>query len=143
MNHVTHQIQAYLDGELTPALADALRAHVRDCAACRRELEAARALWGLVDQAPTPAPHGSIWPGLDARLARRRGQRPWTWPQRGLATAALAAGVVLGLQFDMAQSVVETETDVAVSSIDYLEESLPSLDLMWLQMGDTDEDAGS
>lgn len=143
MTHVTHQIQAYLDGELTPSLAGEFRAHIRDCAACRRELDAARGLWELVDGSQAPAPRSNVWPAIESRLERRRGRRSWTWPQRGLATAALALGVVLGLQLDMSRSTVETGTTVASSDIDYLEESLPSLDLMWLQVGDTDEDAGS
>jgi anti-sigma factor RsiW len=141
VKHVDHQIQAYCDGELSPSLREAFEAHVRRCAPCRRELEATQALWAEVDAA-RPTPDGpAAWPGVQARLARRAGRTPWTWPQRGLAVAAVVAGVVLGFELGQLGAPGTAADDLAEA--DYLEESLPSLDQLWLQLGDSDEDTGS
>jgi anti-sigma factor RsiW len=143
MTHITRQIQAYLDGELAPSLEPAFLAHIEHCDACRRELAAARKLWELVDQAASPAARGTVWPHVAARLEHRRRRVAWTWPQRGLAAAALAAGVVVGLQFG---DPVDLATDTGLTTVvseDYLEDSLPTLDQVWLQLSDLDEDEES
>jgi anti-sigma factor RsiW len=144
MKHVTHQIQAYLDEELARPEAQAFEAHVAGCEDCRRELDAARELWALVDQAAPQPVRATVWPGLAEKMSRRERRGPWTWSQRGLAAAALVAGLILGLQ--VGGSVDRLEADmvtVADGSEDYLEESLPSLDQLWLQVGDQDEESGS
>jgi len=144
MKHVTHQIQAYLDGELARPEARAFEKHVAGCDGCRHELEATRQLWSQVDQAGPLPIRTTVWPGLAEKMARRGQRGPWTWSQRGLAAAALVAGLVLGLQ--VGGSVDSLDLDgvtVADGSEDYLEESLPSLDQLWLQVGDQDKDSGS
>ncbi len=145
MTHVHQRLQAYLDGELTPAEARALEDHVRRCADCRAGLEATRAAWAAVDAAVRPELSRSVWPELATRLERRRAAGRWTWPQRGLAAAAAVAGLVLGLSLGgpPAAGTRDGEPSVVAADTDYLETSLPSLDQSWLLAADVDEDAGS
>lgn len=144
MKHVTHQIQAYLDGELAKSEAQALEKHVAGCDGCCAELEATRQLWSQVDQAGPLPIRTAVWPGLAEKMARRGQRGPWTWSQRGLAAAALVAGLVLGLQVGGSVETLDLDgVTVADVSEDYLEESLPSLDQLWLQVGDQDKDSGS
>ncbi|HOX26041.1 MAG TPA: zf-HC2 domain-containing protein [Candidatus Krumholzibacteria bacterium] len=144
MKHVDQRIQAYLDGELAPAAAAELQEHLRECADCRQRLEAARRCWQLVDIAVAPPLRRSVWPRVEAVVARRRGLRAWSWPQRGLAATAAAAGVVLGMQ--LGEPAATDDPDVRYAgdgATDYLEASLPTLDQLWLQLGDQAEDAES
>jgi anti-sigma factor RsiW len=141
MTHVKETLQAYLDGELAPGRRQEVERHLADCADCRRELTALRELWRQVDGLPPMPPSESILPDLQARLADRRRQAPWTWPQRGLAAAALAAGVVVGIGV---ASLPAPATDVATAeSSDYLQDSLPTLDELWFELGTSDEDVES
>lgn len=139
MTHIDHRIGAYLDGELD---ADARRAfddHVAACEPCRSALQQARDLWETVDMAGQ-APRVDLWPGVSARLDARR-RRPWTWAQRGLAAAAVAAGILLGLGLG-GEAPAPRGADMAATD-GYLESSLPSLDQLWLQLGDLDKDTES
>lgn len=51
----TREAHAYCDGELSPEEAARFEAHLADCAACRAELEAARALSSLLGEASPAA----------------------------------------------------------------------------------------
>jgi hypothetical protein len=93
--------------ELTPALADAARAHVAGCAACARELDLLRVERGLfAARAQISAP----LPGFSAALARSRwsspavvpakpppapakSRFPWAVSAFGVAAAAAFAGL--------------------------------------------------
>lgn len=147
MSHVTHLIQAYIDGELHADEAARVEAHTADCDACRRELEAMRNVWGMVDAMPSPRPTTSVWPDLAAELDRRRRPTIWTWPQRGLAATALAAGVAVGLGLGGQRMETESTTTLAArddsDGLDYLQDGLPTLDQLWIDAGAGDEDAGS
>lgn len=151
MKHVDHQIQAYCDDELPTSLCQAFEDHVRQCAACRRQLEASRRLWQDVVAAPQPELRRSVWPAVARRLGHRLGHRlgprrasaVWTWPQRGLAVAAVVAGVLVGFRFGGPPEPVNTDAETVTASADYLEESLPSLDQLWLELGSPDEDGES
>ncbi len=143
MKHVDHQIQAYCDDELAPSLRAAFESHVRECAVCRGELEAARQLWAQVDTAAGALPSPEIWSGVAAQIGERGRRSPWTWTQRGLAVAATLAGVAIGFGLGGGDAAVQGDPDTTTASTEYLEESLPSLDQLWLQLGDSDEDAGS
>lgn len=141
MKHVTHKIQAYLDGELAPADRERVLAHLEDCAACRREVDDLNRLFTTVEQAqqaPTLAP---IWPALAERLLERR--RPvWSWSYRGLAAAAALTGVLVGWQLGQTPTGSANAPAVAVEA-GYLEARLPSLDQLWLQLDELDGEAGS
>jgi anti-sigma factor RsiW len=145
MKHVDHQIQAYCDGELGPALRADFEAHLRDCAACRQELTVAQRLWATVDAAAAAAaePGQDAWPAVAEAIAERRRPAPWSWAQRGLAAAAMAAGVAVGFGLGARDSAQPRTDETTTASLDYLEESLPSLDQVWLQLGDSSEDSGS
>ncbi len=142
MTHVDQRIQAYLDGELAAAERVSVEAHLEACPRCRQQLEATRELWDEVSAAAPAELRDPLWPGVATRLARQPARATWTWPQRGLAAAAAAAGVLIGLGLGGPIGGAG-EPETATASADYLEESLPSLDQMWLQLGDADEDAGS
>jgi anti-sigma factor RsiW len=149
MKHVTHLIQAYLDGELAAADRAYVAAHLADCEACRRELDDLSRLFAAIDQAqatPTLAP---IWPALAVRLAARTDERTdarrrpaWSWSYRGLAAAAAVTGLLLGWQLGAAPPAGADAPAVAVEA-GYLETTLPSLDLLWLQLDDLNGEAGS
>lgn len=141
MKHVTDQIQAYLDGELPPAVVQRIGDHVQACPACRRELAARQALWDEVDRvAPVPT-LPPLWPQLAERLQQRE-SRPWSWSFRGLAVAATVAGLLLGWQVGGPDTGSQTLVSATVED-GYLESSLPSLDQLWLQLDDLDREAGS
>lgn len=133
MKHLDQRIQAFLDGELPPAEALAVERHVRSCASCRRALEARRALWERIDGlAARPLPEIAAWPRLARRL-ERRGRSGWTWPARGLALAAMLAGMALGWQLGRTGASFGAADDTANGS-GYLTDSQPSLDQLWLQV---------
>ncbi|MBD3220750.1 hypothetical protein GF314_05870 [bacterium] len=147
--HVTGRLQAYLDGEVTGAERETIDRHLDRCESCRAELSALRGLWQAVDAAAEPAPASPIWPAVDDALARRRGRiqgPPWTWPQRGLAAASLAAGLVLGVGLSTLPERGASGADGTVNVIetdDYLQDGLPTLDDLWLEVGAANEDAES
>jgi anti-sigma factor RsiW len=101
--HLHEQLNALLDGELPPAEAAALAAHLADCPDCARTLqelaELRVAIAGLEEE--------EVPPGLEARILAMTADEPAKilpfrprWRQLGLlaATAALAAGLTLSLR---------------------------------------------
>jgi len=142
MNDDTRILQAYLDGELTAEQADAVGERLQRDPDWRRELEALRQLWSLVDSASVPAVESSLWPGVAEGVAGRRRRQPWTLLQGSLATAALVAGLVVGFGVG---SLPDGSTEVAAGETptDYLQDEVPTLDAMWLQLGSSSEDSGS
>lgn len=133
MKHVTQRIQAYLDGELTPPAVQALEEHLRGCAACRQELEAGQGLWRQVEAAMSMPDRASLWPRLADRLERRR-RRRGAWTFRGLGLAAALTGLLLGWQLGQPAAAARRD-GVLKAETGYLEDSLPSLDQLWLQAG--------
>lgn len=89
-------VTGFVDGELEPAAADAVAAHLSTCATCRAQAEAERALRARLRALPEP----ELPPGLEARVRERVSQGPspgararWALP---LAAALLAAFWVRG-----------------------------------------------
>jgi anti-sigma factor (TIGR02949 family) len=96
---VIEQLSAYLDGQLTAAEMEAVRAHVAGCARCRGELEAldrtARAVADLPRlQAPSDL-RDQVMAKLD-RVAPAE-ERPARWRMYWGAAAAVALAVVIML----------------------------------------------
>jgi len=79
-NQARDRLGELLDGELPPPLRDEVERHVEGCPACRRELQALRALAAAL----RPAPKASLPPGLWAAIERRL-EAP---PQAGGASRA-------------------------------------------------------
>jgi tetratricopeptide (TPR) repeat protein len=82
----TEELSAHLDGDLAPARARLVAAHVEGCAACRDELAALGALRSALGAAPapTPPPVEEGWAALSAAVAaeakaraRRRARFDW------------------------------------------------------------------
>jgi anti-sigma factor RsiW len=101
-------LTAYLDGELKPSTAEAVRRHIGRCTECARYATELEQAWMLLERVPT-APR--IRPGftermmariveekeleaLEARLRRGRRARQFVAQLAGLA-AGLALGIVL------------------------------------------------
>ena len=138
MIHVTDRLQRYVDGELLAVDAREVEAHLRACAACRDEYAALTALWQVVDAAELPAPAAAVWPSLATRCAGRRRAAPSLWLRGGLAAAALASGLMLGLGLDRTgQS--ETTDVLAVDNEDGFLQTLTTLDQIWWTAGAQDD----
>jgi hypothetical protein len=105
---VTDQLTAYLDGELDPTTASAVRGHLRLCETCRVAAEDHAAIRDQLAELQRPEPPPAVWDGVLARLGEaeiadaRRSRwsrvldrlRPHLVPA-GLATAACAAAVLV------------------------------------------------
>lgn len=80
-----HMIQQYFDGQLTQLERAHLDAHVRECAACRREMEAYRSVFSLLgelDREAVPAHFedaviSRVTAVRQARLARTKASSLW------------------------------------------------------------------
>jgi len=87
-NQIKENLSAWLDGELEAGARQAVAAHLKTCAACRRELARLTALDEALGRLQVPGPP-QVAERVLARLARPR--RRW-WQN-----LALAASLVLGL----------------------------------------------
>lgn len=104
MKHVANMIQAYISGELDRDRNAAVEEHLNECPACRAEADRAREMWEMLGSAGRPSPAtGSVWPAVQARtFGRETSEREWFFgagrlTRTGLATAAVAAGLMLGI----------------------------------------------
>jgi hypothetical protein len=107
-DRVRSQLTAYLDGELADERGSAVRGHLRGCAQCRQIATDESTLRDGLRALPTVDPPGSLWAGVQARLAAEEvadAERPawrrvlarWlpSMPQLALGSAVVAAAVVL------------------------------------------------
>lgn len=100
--HADDRLVPYLRGELPPAEAREVQAHMAACAACRAALgELERLAAELARPAAPPIHWGAYRAELREKLAgRRRRARPgflrrWAWPPVPVALAAGLVGVLL------------------------------------------------
>lgn len=98
--HVTDRFSEYLDGELPPAAAAELDAHVAACAPCRAVLDDLRliveAAGRLPDTGRLPEAADALWAGIEPRVRTRR-RFSFTVPQlvaASLVLALLSGGLV-------------------------------------------------
>jgi hypothetical protein len=90
--HPDELLSAFLDGELSAADRAAVEGHLRDCAACARELEELAAVDAFARELPVPAPAG-YFEALPGRV-RARVRRPARIPRPALWAVAAAAAVM-------------------------------------------------
>jgi len=106
-NDVKNRLNPFIDGELAPAEAEAVRAHTLECAACAAEAAALRTLRETAIALPRDIDPGEdLWPAIERVIAndasRPRGWRGWIGDRtragaghhRVVWRAALAAAVV-------------------------------------------------
>ena len=92
-------LDAYVDGELSPAEMDALRAHAKACEACREELMAAQLLKETLahmdDDLTVPLQAQAAWrSAVRAEAGKGKRQQTRKWMR---ACSALAAALVVAL----------------------------------------------
>ena len=91
-NELRTQFDAYVGGTLDPARSRALEVHLEECPSCAAYLE--RHEPPVAEQATlslSVAPAQDLWPGIQTRLAPRRG----LWRRVSLPNWALAAAAIV------------------------------------------------
>jgi hypothetical protein len=98
--HVSHQLAAHIDGELSPQKAGEVERHEAHCADCRAKREQVRFGMELLDHLPQVEPPDAIWTSIEAAFeehrsskrsaARRLASRQWRWAFAATAILALA-----------------------------------------------------
>lgn len=106
MKHVTDLIQLFVSGELEPSSRQGVEDHLKECPDCQAEAERERRLWDSLEAVRPSSRQASVWPAVQARTFGKDGtsgaSADWFFGSgrlvRGvLATAAVAAGLVLGV----------------------------------------------
>ena len=138
MKHVTNRIQAYISGELAGDRKAAVEKHLDGCPACRDEVDRARQAWEMLGTMETPrSENGSVWPAVQARtFGRETSDREWFFgagnlTRTGLATAAVAAGLMLGILLPIGSDHNEG-VDSGLTDESWLVESSWLSDSSWL-----------
>ena len=94
----TERLSAFVDGDLPPAEAAALRAHAATCTPCTKAIGELRALVASARSLDVPEPPPTLWPSIAGALDRRE-RFGWlsisNW--RPFAVGALAGGVAVVL----------------------------------------------
>jgi anti-sigma factor RsiW len=97
-------LTAYLDGELKPSTAKAVRRHLEHCESCRAHARLLRDSWGLLDESPPAPVRAGFTERMMARIVEEKDLnavasrlRPHRVRQRVVASVlGMAAGLVLG-----------------------------------------------
>jgi negative regulator of sigma E activity len=96
--YTTERLSAFVDGELPPPEAAAVRAHAAACASCTAALADLRALVTTARSLDVPEPPPTLWPSIAGALDRRE-RLGWlslsNW--RPFAVGALAGAVAVVL----------------------------------------------
>ena len=98
--HSAEKLSAFVDGDLPPLEAQALRAHAAGCADCTAAIADFSSMVVAARAFERPDPPPSLWPAVEGAMARH--DRPWWLSLRLFGTGALAGAaamsmVVLGL----------------------------------------------
>jgi len=106
--HLGQELSEYLDGDLDARARAAVEAHLRDCADCTGLLDELRAVSMRAHALEPEPPAADLWPGISARLDRRRGAilplprwlergtERWSFTLPQLAAAALVIALISG-----------------------------------------------
>jgi negative regulator of sigma E activity len=96
--YTTERLSAFVDGELAPAEAAAVRTHAASCAACTAALADLRALVKNARALDVPEPPPTLWPSIEGALDRRE---PFGWLTlanwKPFAVGAMAGAVAVVL----------------------------------------------
>lgn len=94
------QISSFVDAELAPAAAEALRAHLAECPECRSRYERVAALNRALKATPVGRPHPSLAGEVKARIGKaaarrdeRRGFPDWIRVPLAAVIVLLALGL--------------------------------------------------
>jgi anti-sigma factor RsiW len=89
--HVTDQLSAYIDDELSASARQMVDAHLRACAACAADLDALHRVVQFAGGVTSRdvAPSHDLWPGIHARIARVHQPRRVSFSIPQLAAAAV------------------------------------------------------
>jgi anti-sigma factor (TIGR02949 family) len=111
---VLERLDAYVDGELPPAEAAAVRDHLATCASCREALGAKESLGKAIRQAPYYAAPAA----LKARIAQSPPRARWTtgWIARAAVLLLAVAGAVIATRWLSAPSPIDTTASAVVDS---------------------------
>lgn len=99
--HLQRQLSGYLDRELLADEAEAVRAHLEQCASCRATLERLRRVTRLLAALPEKSAPVTLWEAIESRLQQPTGPGAVvTWIRSGfrrpgVAVAAAALIVIL------------------------------------------------
>src|SRR5580765_5072789 len=111
---VRRDLDAYLDGELDPAYAMAVRDHLGTCAACRRQVAEREALSRLVRTAPWYSAPERLRTRVVAQSTRSQSiRRAITWAAAAMLAVSAGAGVML---LRPASTLVDAIADEVVDS---------------------------
>jgi anti-sigma factor RsiW len=106
--HLGQELSEYLDGDLDARARAAVETHLRDCAECTALLDELRAVSMRARALEPEPPAADLWPGISARLDRRRGAilplprwleggaERWSFTLPQLAAAALVIALISG-----------------------------------------------
>ena len=140
MKHVEHLIDHLLDDRLSPADADALHEHCRGCAECAQRLRDAEVFLQTLAVDRTPNLGHSVWPDVQARVARPASPLERLTLVFG-GFAAVAAGLVLGLWLAATPTAELTSPTLLDQSIVLAGDSSETLDQLllaaWQDEGET------
>jgi anti-sigma factor RsiW len=93
--HVSEELAAYLDGELTPRAAQRVELHLATCARCRTGRDHVRSSMAMVADLPTVEAPGAIWEAIEAEL--REPQPTRAAPAVRAWRLAVAAAAIIAL----------------------------------------------
>ena len=96
IRHISDQLAAHLDGQLSPAKSRQAALHLEECAQCRAECEQVKQGMAMVEYFPLVEAPAAIWSSIEA--ASRRRETPtvhwWRWAVAATLALALAGSVV-------------------------------------------------
>jgi hypothetical protein len=95
-SQIKEQLPALLYGDLDPAEASRLRAHVDECPACRQQYAALASVREMLDAVPAPKTNVDVG-AIYHRVALGQVQRARRWRRLAVACAAVAAVLLLAI----------------------------------------------
>lgn len=127
----------HFDGELTPAVADDLKAHLASCSPCRAELGALSELASELATGPTTPVPDNLWAAIERRLPQESAAPPSAMSEpetsrlarpawRRHAPLAIAASILLAVGLSMFGPLgVDSSAQASVVDFSVLLDALP------------------